>query len=38
MHIVSDDYRALTGRQASPVQAFLQAHRRQLLAPVLPPA
>jgi NAD(P)H dehydrogenase (quinone) len=25
MHIVSDDYGALTGRQASPVQAFLQA-------------
>lgn len=38
MHIVSDDYCALTGRQASPVQAFLQAHRRQLLAPTLPPA
>ncbi|MDO8051830.1 NAD(P)H-binding protein [Janthinobacterium sp. SUN211] len=36
MHIVSDDYRALTGRQASPVPAFLHAHRRQLLA--LPPA
>lgn len=32
MHIVSDDYRALTGRQASPVPAFLHAHRRQLLA------
>ena len=31
MHIVSDDYCALTGKQASPVQAFLQAHRRQLL-------
>ncbi|WP_082654520.1 NAD(P)H-binding protein [Janthinobacterium sp. Ant5-2-1] len=25
MHIVSDDYGALTGRHASPVQAFLQA-------------
>lgn len=36
MSIVSDDYCALTGRQASPVQTFLQAHRRQLLA--LPPA
>jgi NAD(P)H dehydrogenase (quinone) len=38
MHIVSDDYCALTGRQATPVQAFLQAHRSQLLAPALPPA
>ena len=38
MHIVSDDFTALTGRQASPVHAFLQAHRQQLLAPALPPA
>jgi NAD(P)H dehydrogenase (quinone) len=38
MHMVSDDFTRLTGRQASPVQAFLQAHRRQLLAPTLPPA
>ncbi|WP_193317459.1 NAD(P)H-binding protein [Janthinobacterium violaceinigrum] len=38
MHIVSDDYRVLTGRQASPVPAFLHAHRQQLLAPALPPA
>lgn len=38
MHMLSDDFGRLTGRQASPVQLFLHAHRRQLLASALPPA